>query len=187
MISFSLHTTSSINHQTSKTLEHHGGNLDWTVHIRQTCSAWSQVCVWCSWRYYPHPICRSFITRLTALDYELVILDMIPAAGLTWRGNANELIASYAVCPPPKGFYYLLTCAFKGRWLRTRERYRCFRHYIRTWRAICLLRHGWSICRIRESSTLYISSESLRCTGPGCTYRGISIHIRHEEPCYYAS
>lgn len=31
------------------------------------------------------------------IDYELVILDMIPAAGLTWRGNANELIASYAV------------------------------------------------------------------------------------------
>lgn len=31
------------------------------------------------------------------LDYELVILDMIPDAGLTWRGNPNELIASYAV------------------------------------------------------------------------------------------
>lgn len=31
-------------------------------------------------------------------DYELIILDMTPAAGLTWRGNANELIASYAVC-----------------------------------------------------------------------------------------
>uniref|UniRef100_A0A093XRN3 Pyruvate decarboxylase n=1 Tax=Talaromyces marneffei PM1 TaxID=1077442 RepID=A0A093XRN3_TALMA len=29
-------------------------------------------------------------------DYELIILDMTPAAGLTWRGNANELIASYA-------------------------------------------------------------------------------------------
>jgi hypothetical protein len=31
------------------------------------------------------------------LDYELVLLDMVPEAGLTWRGNPNELIASYAV------------------------------------------------------------------------------------------
>lgn len=31
------------------------------------------------------------------IDYELVLLDMIPAAGLKWRGNSNELIASYAV------------------------------------------------------------------------------------------
>ncbi|KAJ5554707.1 hypothetical protein N7513_004666 [Penicillium frequentans] len=29
-------------------------------------------------------------------DYELVLLDMIPEAGLTWHGNANELIAGYA-------------------------------------------------------------------------------------------
>lgn len=29
-------------------------------------------------------------------DYELVLLDMVPEAGLTWRGNPNELIASYA-------------------------------------------------------------------------------------------
>ncbi|KAH8807860.1 putative pyruvate decarboxylase [Xylogone sp. PMI_703] len=29
-------------------------------------------------------------------DYELVLLDMIPEAGLVWRGNPNELIASYA-------------------------------------------------------------------------------------------
>lgn len=31
------------------------------------------------------------------IDYELVLLDMIPEAGLTWHGNANELIAGYAV------------------------------------------------------------------------------------------
>ncbi|KIN07253.1 hypothetical protein OIDMADRAFT_36813 [Oidiodendron maius Zn] len=29
-------------------------------------------------------------------DYELVILDMVPDVGLTWRGNPNELIAGYA-------------------------------------------------------------------------------------------
>lgn len=29
-------------------------------------------------------------------DYELVLLDMVPETGLTWRGNPNELIASYA-------------------------------------------------------------------------------------------
>jgi len=29
-------------------------------------------------------------------DYELVLLDMVPESGLTWRGNPNELIASYA-------------------------------------------------------------------------------------------
>jgi pyruvate decarboxylase len=45
---------------------------------------------------------------LSHIDYELVILDMIPAAGLTWRGNANELIASYAVCPLLLKYLYLL-------------------------------------------------------------------------------
>jgi hypothetical protein len=34
---------------------------------------------------------------MSCVDYELVILDMIPEAGLTWRGNPNELIAGYAV------------------------------------------------------------------------------------------
>lgn len=48
----------------------------------------------------PIPSVIVYSTRLTLLDYELVILDMIPAAGLKWHGNANELIASYAVCPP---------------------------------------------------------------------------------------
>lgn len=36
----------------------------------------------------------------TGLDYELVILDMIPDSGLSWKGNPNELIAGYAVCYP---------------------------------------------------------------------------------------
>jgi hypothetical protein len=27
------------------------------------------------------------------IDYELALLDFIPKAGLTWRGNANELNA----------------------------------------------------------------------------------------------
>jgi len=34
---------------------------------------------------------------LISIDYELVLLDMIPEAGSTWHGNANELIAGYAV------------------------------------------------------------------------------------------
>ena len=30
-------------------------------------------------------------------DYELILLDDIPRAGLSWKGNPNELNASYAV------------------------------------------------------------------------------------------
>lgn len=118
MFSFSSYKTLRyINNQPFQTLGNHGRYLHWTVHLHQTCSAGSQVCVWCSWRYYPRPshgrisklhLLISF--PLSHIDYELVILDMIPAADLTWRGNANELIASYAVCPLLlKYLYFLLT------------------------------------------------------------------------------
>lgn len=46
------------------------------------------------------PLCFFFsdsANQFTLIDYELVLLDMIPEAGLTWHGNANELIAGYAV------------------------------------------------------------------------------------------
>jgi hypothetical protein len=31
-------------------------------------------------------------------DYELMLLDLIPEAGLTWRGNPNELNAGKFLC-----------------------------------------------------------------------------------------
>lgn len=31
-----------------------------------------------------------------AADYELALLDLLPKAGLDWKGNPNELNASYA-------------------------------------------------------------------------------------------
>ena len=32
----------------------------------------------------------------TSEDYELSLLDLVPECGLSWRGNANELVAAYA-------------------------------------------------------------------------------------------
>ena len=29
-------------------------------------------------------------------DYELALLDLVPECGLSWKGNANELVAGYA-------------------------------------------------------------------------------------------
>jgi hypothetical protein len=31
-------------------------------------------------------------------DYELMLLDLVPEAGLTWRGNPNELNAGTSLC-----------------------------------------------------------------------------------------
>lgn len=33
---------------------------------------------------------------LTAADYELALLDLIPGQGLTWLGTPNELVGGYA-------------------------------------------------------------------------------------------
>lgn len=33
---------------------------------------------------------------LSGQDYELALLDLVSSSGLTWRGNPNELVASYA-------------------------------------------------------------------------------------------
>lgn len=112
---------------------------------------------------------------------------MIPAAGLTWRGNANELVASYAVCLLlPNGLSSLLIIG--GRWLRACERSRCICDYLWTWRVVRLLWYGWSVCRICKSFQLQVKSlPVLRCIGPRRAYCGISINIRDEESCYYAS
>lgn len=112
---------------------------------------------------------------------------MIPAAGLTWRGNANELIASYAVCSSPLCHTeFDLMCKFPGWWLRTCKRYRCLCYYLWTRRIICLLWHGWSICWIRKSSMQQTCSGSLQCIGPRRTYCGISVYVGDEESCCYA-
>lgn len=47
--------------------------------------------------HFPLLSSRSITYLETSVDYELVILDMVPDVGLTWRGNPNELIAGYAV------------------------------------------------------------------------------------------
>jgi hypothetical protein len=35
-------------------------------------------------------------------DYELMLLDLVPEAGLTWRGNPNELNAGTSLCCLPQ-------------------------------------------------------------------------------------
>jgi TPP-dependent 2-oxoacid decarboxylase len=36
----------------------------------------------------------NFLTKCS--DYELALLDLVSGNGLSWRGNPNELVASYA-------------------------------------------------------------------------------------------
>jgi hypothetical protein len=95
-----------------------------------------------------YEIDRRKLIRNSLVDYELVILDMIPDVGLTWRGNPNELIAGYAVGSMRLLLTITLLCALTslGRWVRPRKWHRSFRDNIWSWRAVRILCSCWAVC-----------------------------------------
>lgn len=47
-------------------------------------------------RDFPYLCIISFLPDLEFVDYELALLDLVSENSLEWKGNPNELIASYA-------------------------------------------------------------------------------------------